>query len=365
TPSISSLPTRGSRWRSAGVTASAGSHCSGEHETPARPIPARVLAQPAARPLAHIRARQPAAAAAPDRGRHRLPLAHGVPARSRPQRDPRPHPRLPALHLQLAHQPELAVRAQPGSARERGHRGGAAALGEAVVGDPAAVRLAAREEPGDGGRARVAVAARGRRAVRVRHRDLEHPGLLPLALQLPPGALLRRLGVPGRSLRPRNREDAGDRARVPRARRHAAAEPYEPDGLAPADPAEPTLSRRGLLGLVGAGSLTLLAVTAGETIGGPLRRVALLAPRGRVFGTGPNDFQVNKTARTAGIPPGSTGDSWRLALDAPQPLSFTREQLLRLPQHTYDLPIACVEGWTTMQRWTGVRLADLAEMAGA
>jgi len=147
--------------------------------------------------------------------------------------------------------------------------------------------------------------------------------------------------------------------------RDTAAEPYEPDGLAPADPAEPTLSRRGLLGLVGAGSLTLLAVTAGETIGGPLRRVALLAPRGRVFGTGPNDFQVNKTARTAGIPPGSTGDSWRLALDAPQPLSFTREQLLRLPQHTYDLPIACVEGWTTTQRWTGVRLADLAEMAGA
>jgi DMSO/TMAO reductase YedYZ molybdopterin-dependent catalytic subunit len=147
--------------------------------------------------------------------------------------------------------------------------------------------------------------------------------------------------------------------------RDTAAEPYDPDGLAPSNPAEPTLSRRGLLGLVGAGSLTLFAVTAGETIGGPLRRVALLAPRGRVFGTGPNDFQVNKTASASGIPVAATGDSWRLALDAPQPLSFTREQLLQLPQHTYDLPIACVEGWTTTQRWTGVRLADLAEMAGA
>jgi DMSO/TMAO reductase YedYZ molybdopterin-dependent catalytic subunit len=147
--------------------------------------------------------------------------------------------------------------------------------------------------------------------------------------------------------------------------RDTAAEPYDPDGLAPRNPAEPTLSRRGLLGLVGAGSLTLFAVTAGETIGGPLRRVALLAPRGRVFGTGPNDFQVNKTARAAGVPVAATGDSWRLALDAPQPLSFTREQLLTLPQHTHDLPIACVEGWTTTQRWTGVRLADLAEMAGA
>jgi DMSO/TMAO reductase YedYZ molybdopterin-dependent catalytic subunit len=147
--------------------------------------------------------------------------------------------------------------------------------------------------------------------------------------------------------------------------RETAAEPYEPDGLAPPVPAAPTMSRRGLLGLVGAGSVTLFAVTAGETIGGPLRRVALLAPRGRVFGDGPNDFQVNKTAAAARIPLDAVGPSWRLALDAPQPLSFTREQLLQLPQHTYDLPIACVEGWTTTQRWTGVRLADLARMAGA
>jgi DMSO/TMAO reductase YedYZ molybdopterin-dependent catalytic subunit len=36
-----------------------------------------------------------------------------------------------------------------------------------------------------------------------------------------------------------------------------------------------------------------------------------------------------------------------------------------MPQHTYDLPIACVEGWTTTQRWTGVRLADLRRLAGA
>ena len=31
-----------------------------------------------------------------------------------------------------------------------------------------------------------------------------------------------------------------------------------------------------------------------------------------------------------------------------------------MPQHTARLPIACVEGWTTTQEWTGVRLADLA-----
>ena len=33
---------------------------------------------------------------------------------------------------------------------------------------------------------------------------------------------------------------------------------------------------------------------------------------------------------------------------------------MAMRQHTADLPIACVEGWSTTQRWTGVRLADLA-----
>ena len=45
--------------------------------------------------------------------------------------------------------------------------------------------------------------------------------------------------------------------------------------------------------------------------------------------------------------------------------AFTREDLLALPQHTATLPIACVEGWSTTQEWTGVRLSELAERAGA
>jgi DMSO/TMAO reductase YedYZ molybdopterin-dependent catalytic subunit len=35
-----------------------------------------------------------------------------------------------------------------------------------------------------------------------------------------------------------------------------------------------------------------------------------------------------------------------------------------MPQHTARLPIACVEGWSTVQTWSGVRLAELAEKAG-
>jgi DMSO/TMAO reductase YedYZ molybdopterin-dependent catalytic subunit len=145
------------------------------------------------------------------------------------------------------------------------------------------------------------------------------------------------------------------------------AEPAEPSGLAPVSPAAPTLSRRGLLGLVGGASLTLLVLNVGESIGGARGRLALLAPRGRVWGSGPNDFQVNKTAVAVGVTPALAGPAWRLSLSfaGARPVSLSRDALLRMPLHSYDLPIACVEGWSTTQRWTGVRLADLAALAGA
>jgi DMSO/TMAO reductase YedYZ molybdopterin-dependent catalytic subunit len=44
---------------------------------------------------------------------------------------------------------------------------------------------------------------------------------------------------------------------------------------------------------------------------------------------------------------------------------LTRAELLALPQRTARLPIACVEGWSTTQEWTGVPLSVLAERAGA
>jgi DMSO/TMAO reductase YedYZ molybdopterin-dependent catalytic subunit len=137
-------------------------------------------------------------------------------------------------------------------------------------------------------------------------------------------------------------------------------EPADPDGLAPVRPAAPTLSRRGLLALVGAGSLTVLLLNAGQSIGGPLRRLSLLAPRRAA------DFPVNKTAAAAGVEPGITGPGWRLRVAGPRgERRLSREALLGLVQHTEVLPIACVEGWSTSQRWTGVRLADLAALVGA
>ncbi|MGW4786797.1 molybdopterin-dependent oxidoreductase [Streptomyces sp. NPDC004230] len=147
---------------------------------------------------------------------------------------------------------------------------------------------------------------------------------------------------------------------------HTRPEPPDPDGLVPTTPAPPTMTRRGALAMVGGGSLLLLVVTAGQSIGGWLRSTALLAPHNRAPGSGPNGFQINKTAASVGVAPVHVGPGWRLEIHGPRrALVFTRAQLLAMPQHAAALPIACVEGWSTPnQQWRGLRLADLAALAG-
>jgi DMSO/TMAO reductase YedYZ molybdopterin-dependent catalytic subunit len=137
----------------------------------------------------------------------------------------------------------------------------------------------------------------------------------------------------------------------------------EPTGeLVTPDPAAPTISRRGLFAFAGAGAGLLLVANVGQSVGGPLRQLAFLAPRREIV---PGDFPINKTAAVAGIKPEQTGAAYRLVLRGGETeVSLSREQLLALPQRTARLPIACVEGWSTTQEWTGVRLAVLAEQAG-
>ncbi|MGV0788233.1 molybdopterin-dependent oxidoreductase [Mycolicibacterium sp. XJ2] len=167
---------------------------------------------------------------------------------------------------------------------------------------------------------------------------------------------------------PRLRE--GLRSRSMRAvlrtsREDTVADPYEPEGLAPADPDPPTMSRRGALALVGGGAALVAVLTAGQSIGGWTRHAALLLPRGRTRGDGPNDFQVNRTAAAARITPEMTGERWRLTMTGGvSPVVLDRAALTAMPQHTARLPIACVEGWSTTETWTGVPLRDLARLAG-
>ncbi|WP_242882689.1 molybdopterin-dependent oxidoreductase [Actinomadura litoris] len=142
-------------------------------------------------------------------------------------------------------------------------------------------------------------------------------------------------------------------------------EPPDPDGLVAAEPASATLSRRGALAVVGGGSTLIAVMVAGQSIGGTARRVALLAPRGGYRDT-PEDFPINQTAAAAAITPADIGSGWRLTLTSgTRIVQLERPQLLAMAQHTAALPIACVEGWSTMQTWTGVRLRDLAALVGA
>jgi DMSO/TMAO reductase YedYZ molybdopterin-dependent catalytic subunit len=109
----------------------------------------------------------------------------------------------------------------------------------------------------------------------------------------------------------------------------------------------------------------IAVLTVGQTLGGVARSAALLLPRGRSYGDGPNDFQINRTAQAAAIDPAATGSAWQLSLvGGTRSVLVSRESLLAMDQHAADLPIACVEGWSTTQSWSGVRLADLARLVG-
>ena len=162
-------------------------------------------------------------------------------------------------------------------------------------------------------------------------------------------------------------------------------EPAEASYLVSTAPAGPTISRRGMLAFAGGASALVGLLVVGQSLGGPFRKTALLAPHGQemtgVNGASP-DFQVNMTAEGAGVTAADTHTStWTLTLNSEvitgtgvppggtdtvnKVTTLTRADLLKLEQHTVSLPIACVEGWSTEnQTWTGVRLADLAKMAG-
>ncbi|UED88257.1 molybdopterin-dependent oxidoreductase [Streptomyces profundus] len=130
------------------------------------------------------------------------------------------------------------------------------------------------------------------------------------------------------------------------------------------DPADPELAdRRSLLLGVAAGVGAVTVVTAGQTFP-PLRPFVLLAPRDPDRGT--QGLPINRTARAAGVDRAElTSERWRLRVVGPLEYTLSLAELGALRQHTERLPIACVEGWSASAEWTGVRLRDLLELAGA
>jgi DMSO/TMAO reductase YedYZ molybdopterin-dependent catalytic subunit len=131
-----------------------------------------------------------------------------------------------------------------------------------------------------------------------------------------------------------------------------------------ADAGTSAFDRRTFLATVFAAAGAVTVFTVGQTVR-PLRKLALLAPRRP--DTGPQGFPVNRTAATAGVVETAPSPEYRLTVEGKvrRRLSFTVDELRALPQHEATLPISCVEGWSTSQRWRGVRVRDLLTRAGA
>lgn len=123
------------------------------------------------------------------------------------------------------------------------------------------------------------------------------------------------------------------------------------------------LSRRQLVRTAFTAAGVAVLATAGSTVPA-LRRVSVFATR---TGEGPGGVPINKSARAAGVEESATSSDWRLEVVVAGAVSasLSLADLRALPQHTVDLPIACVEGWSAQGTWSGVRLADVLRAAGA
>jgi hypothetical protein len=112
-------------------------------------------------------------------------------------------------------------------------------------------------------------------------------------------------------------------------------------------------SRRAFLRTTWLATAGAVLATAGVTVPW-LRRVSALA---WTTGQGPQGLPVNKTAAAVGVR--VTAD-WRLEVVwQGGRATLSLPDLTALPQHNARLPIACVEGWSAVATWTGVRLRDL------
>ncbi|GAA1401198.1 molybdopterin-dependent oxidoreductase [Catellatospora coxensis] len=122
------------------------------------------------------------------------------------------------------------------------------------------------------------------------------------------------------------------------------------------------LSRRGLLTAVGAAIGVITVATIGQTLR-PLAGLSVLGPRDpRV---GPQGLPVNRSADAAGVTAAATDPAYRLEVVGPGgTLRLSLAELGALAQHTAQLPITCVEGWSATATWGGVRVSDLVAAVG-
>lgn len=136
------------------------------------------------------------------------------------------------------------------------------------------------------------------------------------------------------------------------------------------------LSRRGFLGGALAG-IALAACKSNEpksgVLGGMARwndrvQAALLSGRdarrpGDGVLTKPGEFPSYHIASFVPIAP----DGWRLKVGGlvERPRLLTLDELMKLPRTDMRVEHHCVEGWSAVADWHGVRVSDLADFVGA
>ncbi len=134
--------------------------------------------------------------------------------------------------------------------------------------------------------------------------------------------------------------------------------------VAEAEPKAITMNRRRFIGGTAATAGIVGITTAGATVS-PLRGLGLLSARHP--NSGPQGFPVNRTAASIAVESRARSDDYRLTItdaDGVDLASFTLADLQAMEQSTHTLPIACVEGWSANEEWTGVRLRDVLAAAG-
>jgi len=126
-------------------------------------------------------------------------------------------------------------------------------------------------------------------------------------------------------------------------------------------PPTPALSRRDVLTVTGLGLGAVVITTVGQTVK-PLEPLGLLAIRQPH--RGPQGVPVNRTAEQAQVLTIARDAAWRLLVRGPRPYELSLGQIEARVEHQAWLPIACVEGWSALAHWRGLRLVDLVERAG-
>ncbi|WP_166973760.1 molybdopterin-dependent oxidoreductase [Brevibacterium atlanticum] len=123
-----------------------------------------------------------------------------------------------------------------------------------------------------------------------------------------------------------------------------------------------TFDRRLFLASIFTAVGAITVFTAGQSTR-LLSGLNLFGPRN--YGDGPQGLPVNRTAAAADVLTTAVDPAWTLTVrDGATVHGFSRADLQEMEQTTATIPIACVEGWSTSARWTGVRIRDLLARVG-